>query len=158
MAVLLTVGLTVTFVSVTNFVSPNDYYNGEDKHKDDIIGYVSMTIRCDTIVGKSESEYIPRDGIILDITEFEIEDGDSVYDILIEAARKYNIRVENNGSADMVYISGINYLYEFDFGDLSGWVYHVNGIAPSVGCGEYVLSDGDTIEWLYTCNLGNDIK
>ena len=158
LAVLLTVGLTVTFVSVTNFVSPNDYYNGEDKHKDDIIGYVSMTIRCDTIVGKSESEYIPRDGIILDITEFEIEDGDSVYDILIEAARKYNIQMENNGSADMVYISGINYLYEFDFGDLSGWVYHVNGIAPSVGCGEYVLSDGDTIEWLYTCNLGNDIK
>ena len=84
--------------------------------------------------------------------------GDSVYDILIEAARKYNIQMENNGSADMVYISGINYLYEFDFGDLSGWVYHVNGIAPSVGCGEYVLSDGDTIEWLYTCNLGNDIK
>ena len=59
---------------------------------------------------------------------------------------------------EMVYISGINYLYEFDFGDLSGWVYHVNGVSPSVGCGEYKLSDGDRIEWLYTCNLGNDLK
>ena len=157
-AVLLAVALAVTFVCVTDFSSAEGYYNGEDKHKDDIIGHVTMTIRCDTVVGKSESDYIPSDGIILDFTEFEIEDGDTVYDILIEAARKYNIQVENNGSAEMVYISGINYLYEFDFGDLSGWVYHVNGVTPSVSCGEYELSDGDVIEWLYTCNLGNDVK
>lgn len=157
-AILLIVALAVLVVCVTNFSTADDYYNGEDKHKDNVIGHVTLTIRCDTIVGKSESEYIPQDGVILDITEFEIEDGDSVYDILIEAARKYNIQMENNGSAEMVYISGINYLYEFDFGDLSGWVYHVNGAAPSVGCGEYKLADGDTIEWLYTCNLGNDVK
>ena len=47
--------------------------------------------------------------------------------------------------------------YEYDFGDLSGWVYHVNGISPSRGCGDYVLSDGDRIEWLYTCELGHDL-
>ena len=57
----------------------------------------------------------------------------------------------------MVYISGINYLYEFDFGDLSGWMYRVNDTAPSVGCGEYHLSDGDFIEWLYTTDIGNDL-
>ena len=55
------------------------------------------------------------------------------------------------------YIAGINYIYEMDFGDLSGWVYHVNGITPSRGCGEYVLEPGDRIEWLYTCELGNDL-
>ena len=66
--------------------------------------------------------------------------------------------MENAGQWDMVYIAGINYLYEFDFGDLSGWIYHVNGSAPSVGCGEYILKDGDRIEWLYTCDLGNDLR
>ncbi|MGM9663461.1 MAG: DUF4430 domain-containing protein [Eubacteriales bacterium] len=157
-AVLIIVGLAVCLICVTDFRSTDDYYNGESVSKENIIGTVTLTIRCDTIVRKSESEYIPDDGIILDITEFEIEDGDTVYDILIEAARKYNIRIENDGNAEMAYISGINYLYEFDFGDLSGWVYHVNGVAPSVGCGEYKLSDGDTVEWLYTCNLGNDLK
>ena len=58
----------------------------------------------------------------------------------------------------MVYISGINYLYELDFGDMSGWIYHVNDDEPLVGCGEYKLSDGDNIEWLYTCDLGKDLK
>ena len=57
----------------------------------------------------------------------------------------------------MAYVSGIGNLYEFDFGGLSGWVYSVNGRMPSVSCGEYVLSDGDKIEWMYTCDLGNDV-
>ncbi|MBR1898597.1 MAG: DUF4430 domain-containing protein, partial [Oscillospiraceae bacterium] len=68
----------------------------------------------------------------------------------------------NTGSSanahGMVYIAGINYLYEYEFGDLSGWVYHVNGISPSRGCGDYLLSDGDVIEWLYTCDLGRDLN
>ena len=58
----------------------------------------------------------------------------------------------------MAYVAGIQYLYEFDFGDLSGWVYHVNGVSPDVGCGAYALADGDRIEWLYTRALGNDVK
>jgi hypothetical protein len=54
----------------------------------------------------------------------------------------------------MVYISGISYIYEFDFGDLSGWTYTVNGQRSSVGAGEYKLSDGDAIVWEYTLTLG----
>lgn len=157
-AVLCVVGLAVCVVCVTDFQTAKDYYNSESTSPKNAIGKVTLTVRCDTIVGKSDSEYIPNDGVILDVTEFEIEDGDTVYDILVEAARKYNIQLENDGNAKSAYISGINYLYEYDFGDLSGWVYHVNGLPSSVGCGEYRLSDGDKIEWHYTCNLGNDIK
>jgi hypothetical protein len=54
----------------------------------------------------------------------------------------------------MAYISGINYIYEFDFGDLSGWTYTVNGKTPSVGASQYTLKDGDVIEWKYTLTLG----
>ncbi|MBQ1339454.1 MAG: DUF4430 domain-containing protein, partial [Ruminococcus sp.] len=96
------------------------------------MGTVTLSIRCDNIAGKSDSDYIPDDGIILDETEFDLEDGETVFDILTEASRTYRIQVENKGSAGgahgMVYIAGINYIYEMDFGDLSGWVYHVNGI------------------------------
>ena len=153
--------LMIVFVLVTNFQSTKDYYNGEKIHKEDAIGTVTLSIRCDTIAGKSDSDYIPDDGIILDETEFDLEDGETVFDILTEASRTYRIQVENKGSAGgahgMVYIAGINYIYEMDFGDLSGWVYHVNGITPSRGCGEYVLKPGDRIEWLYTCELGHDL-
>ena len=96
------------------------------------------------------------------MTDFDIEAGDTVFDILTEAAQTYGIQMENKGSAGsahgMVYISGINYIYEMEYGDLSGWVYHVNGITPSRNCGEYVLSDGDEIQWLYTCELGHDLN
>lgn len=152
----------VTIVLLTDISSPEEYYNGESIQKENAIGTVTLEIRCDTVAGKTDSEYIPEDGTILPATQFSIEEGETVYDILTEAARTYGIQVENKGSSanphGMVYIAGINYLYEFDFGDLSGWVYHVNGVSPSRGCAEYELSDGDTVEWLYTCELGRDLN
>lgn len=152
----------IIFVLVTDFQSTDSYYNGQHKHKDNAIGTVTLSIRCDTIAGKGDPKYVPEDGIVLDTTEFDIEEGETVYDILTEAARAYRIQVENKGSSGsahgMVYIAGINYIYEMQFGDLSGWVYHVNGITPSRSCGEYVLSDGDVIEWLYTTELGHDLN
>lgn len=152
-------GAAVVIVLVTDISSPEEYYSGVKKHKENAVGTVTMEINCGTIAGRAE--HIPEDGVILAPTAFDIEAGNTVFDILTEAAQTYGIQVENTGSAGgahgMVYIAGINYIYEFDFGDLSGWVYHVNGITPSRNCGEYVLSDGDKIEWLYTCELGHDL-
>ncbi|HOP11591.1 MAG TPA: DUF4430 domain-containing protein [Oscillospiraceae bacterium] len=157
LAVILAAAAVIAFIQLTDFSKASDYYNGETVQKGEIIGTVTLIIRCDTIIGKSDSEYIPADGVILNTAAFDIADGDTVYDILVEAARKYDIQIENSGTSDLVYIAGINYLYEFQFGDLSGWVFRVNGDVPSVGCGEFVLSDGDVIEWLYSCELGNDL-
>ena len=146
----------VLVIIFTDFSKPEDYY-GKGTVKENTIGSVTMSIRCDILKGKELNEHIPEDYCILDTTEFRISDGESVYDILLEAAKKYSISVEHEGGSDIVYISGINYLYENDYGDLSGWVYKVNGILPSVGCGGYKLKDGDVIEWCYTLDLGNDV-
>ena len=150
-AVFIVAGAAVLFTVFTDFRSSEDYYSGNLVHKDNAVGTVTMTIRCDTVAGKGG--YVPDNGIILDTTEFEIADGNTVYDILTEAARAYNIQLQANGD----YIAGIAYIYEYDFGDLSGWIYHVNGDTPFVMCSDYKLSDGDVIEWLYTCELGNDL-
>ena len=48
-------------------------------------------------------------------------------------------------------------LYEFDVGNKSGWMYKVNGWFPNYGCSRYQLKDGDVIEWVYTCDLGDDV-
>ncbi len=152
-AVFIVAAAAALFIFFTNFQSSDEYYNSNNFHKGNITGTVTMSIRCDTLVGKSDSEYIPADGVILGKTEFSITDGETAYDILTEAARKYNIQLQSNNG----YIAGIGYLYEYDYGDLSGWIYHVNGGAPFVMCTEYELKDGDSIEWLYTCELGNDL-
>ena len=58
---------------------------------------------------------------------------------------------------DSAYIMGINNIYEFDAGELSGWTYKVNGWYPNYGCSRYQLQPGDEIEWHYTCDLGRDL-
>ena len=55
------------------------------------------------------------------------------------------------------YVEGINQLYEFDCGKKSGWMYSVNGVFPNYGASSYKPKDGDKIEWVYTCNLGDDV-
>lgn len=156
---LLSIGIAtailIAVVWLTDFRSADDYYHGGDPEKENVIGTVTLTIRCDTVAGRAD--HIPENGIILEKTSFPIAEGDTVYTVLTDAAKKYRISVENNGSAAHVYIAGIAYLYEFDYGDLSGWMYEVNGEQPSVGAGEYRLKDGDAIEWRYTCNLGEDL-
>lgn len=146
----------VLVIIFTDFSKPEDYY-GQSTEKENAVGTVTMSIRCDILKGKEPNAHIPKDYCILDTTEFKLLEGESVYDILLEAAKEYSISVEHEGGSDIIYISGINYLYENDYGDLSGWVYKVNGVLPSVGCGGYKPEDGDVIEWCYTLDLGNDV-
>lgn len=150
--------IALIFVVTTDFKSADDYYSNADISKENVIGKVTISIRCDTVVGKSEASHIPQNGVLLDRTEFEIRDGDTVYDILIEATAKNKIHLETNGSPETAYVEGIGNIYEFDFGDLSGWMYFVNGNEQNVGCGECILKPDDVIEWVYSCNMGDDLK
>ncbi len=120
---------------------------------------VSMEIRCDTVAGREE--YLPADGVILAKTEMSVSEGASAFDLLNEAARAYDIPIEYEGTAagdEFAYIEGIGYLYQYDFGELSGWVFLVNGNIPDTGCGSYVVGNGDDIVWYYTVELGKDIE
>ena len=146
---------------LTNIESKENFYAGSGTSGEKI-GTVTMSIFCEKLSEKYSGEYIPEDGVILPATDFELNAGESVYDILIKAAKEYNIQTESKGvtgkTGRMVYVNGIGYLYELQYGDLSGWMYKVNGKAPSVGCGEYEPANGDKIEWLYTLELGNDLN
>ena len=152
--VAVTAGIAVLIVLATDFQPPEEYYKASQNAEENAVGKVFITIRCDTIKDKS-SEYVPDDGIILETTEVEIGEDETVYDVLLDVTKENKIHLETSGSS--VYVQGIANIYEFDFGDLSGWMYFVNGESPSVSCSEYVVSDGDEIEWLYTCELGEDL-
>lgn len=154
-AVLLVAALLIVFVTTVELQSTDDYYS-HSAVKSDPVGSVTMTIRCDTVAGKAT--HIPENGIILSDAVFDLAKGETAYDILIEGARAYGIHVESSGASGLRYVVGINQLYEYDFGELSGWMYFVNEQSPSVGCDQYTLQDGDHIEWVYTCALGADLK
>lgn len=134
--------------------SPEQYYQAERKTGG---GTVTMAIRCDVICGLPGSEAYPADGVIMPLTEFSIAPEESALDLLYDAVRTYTLQVEVDGisgeTVETAYVRGIASLYEFDFGDLSGWTYTVNGVRPSVGCGACKLHDGDCVVWEYTVNL-----
>ena len=93
------------------------------------------------------------------IDNVQFSEGESAFDVLVRELKKHNIHFEFSKTPiyDSVYIEGIGNLYEFDAGDLSGWIYRVNGKSLSVGCSQYKLKSGDKIEFLYTCNMGKDL-
>ena len=154
--------LAVLAVRFTNFASKDSYYGGQQDDTGKTIGTATILIRCDTIKDIAKNEFVPKDGQILAETEYSIYEGESVYDLLVRAVRENSIHMENRktaiGAHGAYYISGINHIYEYEYGELSGWMYYVNGEAPSVGCGEYILKPGDRVEWLYTREIGKDIK
>lgn len=135
------------------------------KPADDTIT-VSLTIRCDTLAAdlsklrdKALEAYVPADGMILSLSEVKVKKGESVYDVLDRVCRDRGIHMEAvyTPSYGADYIEGINYLYEFDAGEQSGWMYRVNGAFPNYGCSDYILEDGDSIVWAYTCDMGRDL-
>ncbi len=154
LAVGLATAVLLAAVVLIDIKLPDDYYNGEVPTKQDVIGSVTLTIRCDAVPGLDKIDHLSDDGVILATQTVEIARGESVYDILIEAARTHRLHVDASGAGDAAYVRGIEYLYEQQHGDLSGWTYSVNGTSPSVGCGAYTLSDGDEIVFEYTLTVG----
>ena len=132
---------------------------------------VTLSINCSTVREAQnwrklsrqlqDEKYVPKDGWILPETTFVLRKGDTVYDVLNRACRYKGIQMEHQGADANVYgtifIRGINHLYDRACGELSGWMYKVNGEFPGKGCGAYKLENGDVIEWVYTCDLGKDV-
>jgi hypothetical protein len=166
-ALAIVVFILIFVFSGTKIQTVDEYYF---THIDDITEdseTIYLTIRCDTILNNwddldpalKHEKYVPEDGVILARTEYVLRKGDTVYDVLDRAIRHNQIQMEciysqNYGS---VYVQGINHLYEFSCGELSGWMYMVNGEFPNYGCSKYELKDGDEIIWCYTCDLGRDV-
>lgn len=125
----------------------------------------TLSISCATVLDnladleEDKIDLIPADGWVLPPTEVEWEEGESAFSLLQRVCREEGIHLEFSSTPlyNSAYIEGIGNLYEFDCGPLSGWTYRVNGQFPGFGCSQYLLESGDTVEFLYTCDLGDDV-
>jgi len=131
-----------------------------ENRPDENICYVSIT--CKTALASGELSdsmlsILPEDGVILDSFEFEYEDGMTVFDVFAKVVKENKIHMEYTGTKTVPYVEGVANLYEFDCGELSGWMYQVNGWFPSFSMGQYEVERGDHIEIIYTCDLGEDV-
>lgn len=125
----------------------------------------SISIVCSTVLDHldwltpGKEDILPAGGVMLSATQVEPQEGETVFSLLQRVTRENGIPMEasftpGTGSA---YVEGIGNLYEFDCGQRSGWLYFVNGISQGYSCSEYTLKPGDRVEWVYTCDLGQDV-
>lgn len=125
----------------------------------------TLSVRCDTIWENPErlnprlSQILPQDGAIYAEQTVSFSEGESAFDLLQRELRAKAIPLEFSKTPvyDSVYVEGIGNLYEFDCGELSGWMFRVNGAFLNAGASEYLLQTGDRVEWVYTCDLGADV-
>lgn len=124
----------------------------------------TLEIRCDTLIGNAvldpdKVELVPADGVLFTAADVVFFEGESVFNVLQRTMKqnKQHLEFVQTPLYNSAYIEGICNLYAFDAGDLSGWMYSVNGVFPSYGCSQYVLQAGDVIQWHYTCDLGADL-
>ena len=119
-----------------------------------------LTVTCTTIFdnldrfNQDKREVLPADGIIYPLQRVVFYAGESVFDLLQREMRKHKIHLEYTAVPvyNAYYIEGINNIYEFDCGELSGWTYTVNGQSFNYGCSNCPLTDGDLVEWIYACD------
>lgn len=137
----------------------------EDVEIGDAAYTCTLSISCATILDNldlcdpEKVELVPADGWILQPMTVTFYEGESVFNVLQRTCKQQKIHMEfsNTPIYNSAHIEGIHNLYEFDVGNLSGWMYKVNGWFPNYGCSRYQLKDGDVIEWVYTCDLGYDV-
>lgn len=151
------------FLGGSEILSVEEYYL---IHIDDIEAdsqTVFISIDCREILSHPEKldpalwDYVPENGMILEKTEYVLRPGDTAFDLLRRTVRANRIQMEYQGAQrtayGAVYIQGINHIYEFSCGSESGWTFRVNGEYPDYGASAVPLSDGDWVEWVYTCAL-----
>lgn len=130
--------------------------------------FVTITISCKKAVlnydklseEAKNSLVVPESGIILPETRVLIKGGETVFDVLKKVCMENKIHLESSYTPvfESAYIEGINNLYEFQCGPLSGWMYSVGGDFVGHGSSSHVLKAGDKIVFEYTCDLGRDLK
>lgn len=140
-------------------VEPQDVVITDEEHT------CTLSISCATIndnldwLDPEKVELVPADGWILKPTKVTFYEGESVFNVLLRTCKQQRIHMEYEDTPiyNSAYIEGIHNLYEFDCGELSGWMYKVNDWFPNYGCSRYQLQEGDVVDWVFTCNLGIDV-
>ena len=96
---------------------------------------IEVTVEIDATAGEGEKTS----------ATVELPEGATAYDALVAAADDVNASDSEYG----MYVQGINGLAGGDFGDMSGWMFEVNGEMAEVAASELELEPGDVVTWLY---------
>ena len=127
----------------------------QTQQPDDKTIRVSFTLLGDQDHGGSKPHHTLKEGGLetwIAATTVTIEKGATVGDVFSQVLTENGytfVGLSKNYIRSITTPGGL-YMAEFTNGNLSGWMYTVNGHHPEVGLNSYVLTNGDRIIWHYT--------
>lgn len=129
----------------------NGAASSEGIQTEDQTQIVKISIDCEALlaVDAAKAAEFSEEGVILKEQEVTLKSGQTALDALRETGLDF---VDAGG-----YISEINGLGAGVAGDMSGWLFIVNGEMPSFGADSLEVKEGDVIQWRYSCDGGADI-
>jgi len=146
-------GTTATYSKNENIENRNEQQQIEPKE------YYSFSIDCYTVLNnmgdlrKGKEGCLGNNGVIFS-GQVEGKEGMTVKQLLMQVCKNNDIKVIFRGD----YVVGINNLNEKDCGQLSGWMYSVNGVFPMASVAQYKIRKNDVIKFRYTCkSYGKDL-
>ena len=121
-----------------------------------------VTIDCHTAVSSAElsgdiRELQPENGMVLEKYAVGITEGMNAMEAFEATCKANKLQFEYATMSGMKYVDGINNLYSYDCGDLSGWYSLYNGESPSVGMSEIRVEKDAELLLIYSCDMGSDI-
>lgn len=128
-----------------------------------VVGNVELSIMVTDILANydklpvklQDEKFVPKDGAIVAKKSFGFAENETVFDLLKRVAKKQKVTIDYSTPlvAETAYIKGINSIYEKDCGDMSGWLFKVNGVLPNFAMGGVKLVDKDVVLIYYTCDM-----
>ena len=151
---LILVGLLVVAMAIAGCSSKKaekDVPGGPVADDSEPMNTVTVTIECKTLetVDKDLMDSVSDNGVMLSDTEIEIAEDKTVIDLLTEMGIDFLL------SGNL--IDSINGLATGDGGEMSGWLFTINGEFPTESADQVVVNDGDKIAFLFTCDWGEDV-
>ena len=96
------------------------------------------------LVIKGKGSYVLQENIT-------IQDGQTVYDVLLSATKQHHIEFQAIESQYGIYVVNIGGLKAANYGGNAnnGWVYEINGSHVGTSADKKILKSTDQIEWIY---------
>ena len=127
----------------------------QSQQPDDKTIKVTFTLLGDAVHGDKKPFHTLRENNLdtwIKPVTVTVEKGSSVGDVFAQILTKHGYTFEGLSKNYISHITTPNgeRIGEFTNGNLSGWMYTVNGHHPEVGLNSYILTGGDRIIWHYT--------
>jgi hypothetical protein len=113
------------------------------------------SVRYATISVTDPGAHDGQTSVYYDSRRLEILDDETAFTLL----QRTGLDIQYSGHPEYAgyYVKKINGFGEFDDGNKSGWMYSVNSVFPNYSSSLYYLENGDTVRWLYTRDVGQDV-